>query len=87
VTDADDVADSIAVDCLDVELRRVRRPGQLSDLALELARVQLRDRLRRLAAQLALLKESGQEAVDAYVRTVKLALFSRAKRMIAQVKL
>ena len=34
--------------------------------------------LRRLAAQLALLKENGQEAMDAYVRTVKLALFSRA---------
>ena len=43
--------------------------------------------LRRLAAQLALLKENGQEAMDAYVRTVKLALFSRAKRMIADVKL
>ena len=43
--------------------------------------------LRRLAAQLALLKENGQEAMDAYVRTVKLALFSRAKRMIAEVKL
>jgi hypothetical protein len=43
--------------------------------------------LRRLAAQLALLKENGREAMDAYVRTVKLALFSRAKRIIAEVKL
>jgi regulator of protease activity HflC (stomatin/prohibitin superfamily) len=42
--------------------------------------------LRRLAAQLAVLKESGKAAMDAYVRTVKLALFSRAKRIITEVK-
>jgi regulator of protease activity HflC (stomatin/prohibitin superfamily) len=42
--------------------------------------------LRRLAAQLAVLKQNGKAAMDAYVRTVKLALFARATRVIAEVK-
>lgn len=42
--------------------------------------------LRRLAAELAVLQGSGQGAIDAYVRNVKLGLFARAKRIIAEVK-
>lgn len=42
--------------------------------------------LRRLAAQLSLLKQNGREALEGYVRTVKLPLFSRAKRLIAEVR-
>jgi regulator of protease activity HflC (stomatin/prohibitin superfamily) len=42
--------------------------------------------LRRLAAQLTLLKTNGKTAMDAYVRTVKLALLSRARRVIAELK-
>ncbi len=42
--------------------------------------------LRRLAAQLAVLKTSGKAAMDAYVRSVKLALFARAQRVVAEVK-
>jgi len=42
--------------------------------------------LERLAAQLATLKQNGKAAMDAYVRTVKLALFAHAKRVIAEVK-
>lgn len=42
--------------------------------------------LRRLANQLTVLKQTGKDAMDAYVRTVKLALFTRAKRIITEVK-
>jgi hypothetical protein len=42
--------------------------------------------LLRLATQIAILKQGGKAALDAYVRTVKLALFTRAKRIIAEVK-
>ncbi len=42
--------------------------------------------LQRLAAQLAVLKQNGKAAMEAYVRTVKLSLFSRAKRVITEVK-
>lgn len=42
--------------------------------------------LRRLASQLALLKQNGMPAMDAYVRSVKLGLFARAKRLIAELK-
>jgi len=42
--------------------------------------------LRRLASQLSLLKQNGKEAMEAYVRTVKLALFTHAKRIITEVK-
>jgi regulator of protease activity HflC (stomatin/prohibitin superfamily) len=42
--------------------------------------------LRCLAAELTALKQNGKEAMEAYVRTVKLALFARAKRVIAEVK-
>jgi regulator of protease activity HflC (stomatin/prohibitin superfamily) len=42
--------------------------------------------LQRLAAQLGLLKSNGQAAMIAYLRTVKLGLFSRAKRVIAEVQ-
>ncbi len=42
--------------------------------------------LRRLATQLAVLKQNGKAAMDAYVRNVRLALFARAKRVIAEVK-
>jgi hypothetical protein len=43
--------------------------------------------LRRLAAQLAELKRAGgKAALDAYVRNAKLALFSQANRVIAEVK-
>jgi regulator of protease activity HflC (stomatin/prohibitin superfamily) len=42
--------------------------------------------LRRLAAELGVLKRSGKAAMDAYLRTVKLPLFARAKRFIAEVK-
>lgn len=42
--------------------------------------------LRRLAGELAALKNSGGDAMDAYVRTVKLPLFSHAKRIVLEVK-
>ncbi len=42
--------------------------------------------LRRLADQLTVLQQNGQAAMHAYVRNVKLALFSRAKRVITEVK-
>jgi regulator of protease activity HflC (stomatin/prohibitin superfamily) len=42
--------------------------------------------LRRLAAQLTVLKQNGKGAMDAYVRTVKLALLTRAERIITEVK-
>ncbi|MCU0610712.1 MAG: SPFH domain-containing protein [Candidatus Eisenbacteria bacterium] len=42
--------------------------------------------LRRLAAQLTVLKQNGTAAMDAYVRTVKLALFAHADRVITEVK-
>ena len=42
--------------------------------------------LRRLAAQLVDLKRSGPGVLSAYVRTVKLALFDRAGRVITEVK-
>jgi regulator of protease activity HflC (stomatin/prohibitin superfamily) len=42
--------------------------------------------LQRLAAQLAVLKQSGKGAMEAYVRNAKLALFAHAKRVIAEVR-
>jgi regulator of protease activity HflC (stomatin/prohibitin superfamily) len=42
--------------------------------------------LLRLAAQLAVLKQNGKSAMDAYVRNAKLALFAKAKRIIAEVR-
>ncbi|MBX3176494.1 MAG: SPFH domain-containing protein [Candidatus Hydrogenedentes bacterium] len=42
--------------------------------------------LLRLAGELAELKRSGGDAMSAYVRTVKLPLFSGAKRIITEVK-
>jgi regulator of protease activity HflC (stomatin/prohibitin superfamily) len=42
--------------------------------------------LERLAAQLTVLKQSGMGAVEGYLRTVKLALLSRAGRVITEVK-
>ncbi|MDI9382706.1 MAG: SPFH domain-containing protein [Verrucomicrobiota bacterium] len=42
--------------------------------------------LQRLADELTLLKQNGEAAMIAYVRNVKLSLFSRAKRVIAEVK-
>jgi regulator of protease activity HflC (stomatin/prohibitin superfamily) len=42
--------------------------------------------LRRLADQLVELKRNGPTVLNAYVRNVKLALFSQAKRVIAEVK-
>ncbi len=42
--------------------------------------------LRRLAAQLSLLKRSGMEAMEAYLRTVRLALLTKAQRLITEVK-
>lgn len=42
--------------------------------------------LLRLADQLAVLKQNGNAAMHAYVRNVKLTLFSHAKRIIAEVK-
>lgn len=42
--------------------------------------------LRRLAAQLTVLKQNGAAAMHAYVRNVKLALFVQATRVIAEVK-
>jgi regulator of protease activity HflC (stomatin/prohibitin superfamily) len=42
--------------------------------------------LRRLAAQLSLLKQNGMGAMEAYVRTVRLALLSKAQRLITEVK-
>jgi regulator of protease activity HflC (stomatin/prohibitin superfamily) len=41
--------------------------------------------IRRLAAQIAILGKNGTQTVDAYVRTVKLGLYSRAKRLITEV--
>lgn len=42
--------------------------------------------LRRLASQLTDLKRTGPDSLRAYVRNVKLALFSQANRMIEEVK-
>ncbi|MGO9113295.1 MAG: SPFH domain-containing protein [Thermoguttaceae bacterium] len=42
--------------------------------------------LRRLAAQLVVLKGSGQAATGAYVRNAKLTLFAHANRIIAEAK-
>jgi regulator of protease activity HflC (stomatin/prohibitin superfamily) len=42
--------------------------------------------LRRLAAQLAHLKQSGMGAMEAYLRTVRLALLSKAQRLITEVR-
>ena len=42
--------------------------------------------LRRLATELVELKKNGKAAMDAYVRTVKLALFAQAKRVVSEVK-
>lgn len=42
--------------------------------------------LRRLAEQLSVLKKAGGDALEAYVRTVKLGLFTKARRIIAEVK-
>jgi len=42
--------------------------------------------LRRLAAQLSLLKQNGMGAMEAYVRLVRMALLSKAQRLITEVK-
>ena len=42
--------------------------------------------LLRLAEQLSILKKAGGDALDSYVRTVKLGLFTKARRIIAEVK-
>jgi regulator of protease activity HflC (stomatin/prohibitin superfamily) len=42
--------------------------------------------LLRLAEQLLALKSSGAGVLDAYLRSVRLGLFSRAKRVISEVK-
>lgn len=42
--------------------------------------------LRRLANQLSILKQAGKDSMDSYVRTVKLALFTKARRIISEVK-
>ncbi len=42
--------------------------------------------LLRLAEQLSILKKAGGDALESYVRTVKLGLFSKARRIIAEVK-
>ncbi len=42
--------------------------------------------LRRLAEQLSVLKKAGGDSLESYVRTVKLGLFTKARRIIAEVK-
>jgi len=42
--------------------------------------------LRRLAAQLSLLKQNGMGEMEAYVRLVRMALLSKAQRLITEVK-
>ncbi len=42
--------------------------------------------LQRLAAQLTALKQSGQAALEAYVRNTKLALLGKARRIIGEVQ-
>jgi hypothetical protein len=42
--------------------------------------------LERLAAQLTVLKQSGPDALNAYVRNVRLELFNQAERAFLEVK-
>ena len=42
--------------------------------------------LERLATQLTILKESGPDALNAYVRNVRLELFNQAERAFLEVK-
>jgi regulator of protease activity HflC (stomatin/prohibitin superfamily) len=42
--------------------------------------------LKRLAAQLVMLRQNDKKAMEGYLRTAKMALFSKAKHVIAQVK-
>ncbi|MHB8899320.1 MAG: SPFH domain-containing protein [Thermoguttaceae bacterium] len=73
---------SLATAAADQRIVESRRAVEIETLKAE-AEV---EPLERLAAQLAVLKQNGSAAMDAYVRTTKLALFSRAKRVIAEVK-
>jgi regulator of protease activity HflC (stomatin/prohibitin superfamily) len=74
---------SLATAAADQRIVESRRAVEIETLKAE-AEV---EPLRRLSAQLAELKRSGgKQAMDAYVRNAKLALFSQAHRVIAEVK-
>ncbi len=73
---------SLATAAADQRIVESRRAVEIETLKAE-AEV---EPLQRLAAQLAVLKQHGRTAMDAYVRTIKLAMFSQAKRVIAEVK-
>ena len=73
---------SLATAAADQRIVESRRAVEIETLKAE-AEV---EPLRRLADQLAVLKQNGEAAMHAYVRNVKLALFSHAKRVIAEVK-
>ena len=45
-----------------------------------------KSRLRALARQLSELKASGGDALETYVRNVKLRLFNKARRVVLEVK-
>ena len=73
---------SLATAAADQRIVESRRAVEIETLKAE-AEV---EPLRRLAAQLAVLQQSGHAAMQAYVRNAKLALFTHAKRVIAEVR-
>ena len=73
---------SLATAAADQRIVESRRAVEIETLNAE-AEV---EPLRRLAEQLTVLKQNGTAAMEAYVRTVELALFAHAKRVIAEVK-
>lgn len=73
---------SLATAAADQRIVESRRAVEIETLKAE-AEV---EPLQGLAAQLSLLKQNGQAAMDAYVRNAKLGLFAHAKRVITEVK-
>jgi regulator of protease activity HflC (stomatin/prohibitin superfamily) len=73
---------SLATAAADQRIVESRRAVEIETLKAEADVVPL----QRLAEQLTVLKQNGKGAMDAYVRTVKLALLTRAERVITEVK-
>jgi regulator of protease activity HflC (stomatin/prohibitin superfamily) len=72
---------SVAQAAADQKIVQSRRAVEIETLKAQ-AEVQL---LRQLAEQLAILKKNGPDALRLYLRNVKLKLFNKAKRVVAEV--
>ncbi len=73
---------SLANAAADQKIVQSKRAVEIETLKAQ-AEVQL---LNQLAAQLGALKKSGKDALMIYVRNVRLSLFSKARRLIAEVQ-